>query len=90
MKSIYTKARKLTAWLPSPADRWHSHDASFDANIHLAHVVATSSNLQLSNGKIDQYTGLAFTRLVTHEYWSRLWIVQELRLSRRKEFWWEG
>ena len=32
----------------------------------------------------------ALLRLIFHNYWSRVWIVQEIRLTRDREFWWEG
>lgn len=40
--------------------------------------------------KIDDLVILAFVRLAEHEYWPRLWIVQEMQLAKEAEIWWEG
>lgn len=96
MGQIYSNTQKLIAWLPSSTDGYHSSDSEHDPSLRAAK--------SLSEADIDTVTEwtktdtpahlepvlMAFYRLMTHQYWTRVWIVQELRLSKQREFWWEG
>ena len=81
MKRIYSSAEKVIAYLDSPID-FKSNDLRYSSAIN------TNSVLDLIGA--GYHFSLPLVRLVFHQYWSRVWIVQELRLSQSKEFWWEG
>lgn len=81
MKRIYSNAEKVIAYLDSPID-FKSNDLRYSSAIN------TNSVLDLIGA--GYHFSLPLVRLVFHQYWSRVWIVQELRLSRSKEFWWEA
>lgn len=88
MRDIFLNARRLLAWLHGPFDQLCIGDANYAA----ADVVAYDNTLLVVPHELgtSEVTLLALVRLLFHEYWSRIWIVQELRLAHAREFWWEG
>ena len=90
MGKIYSGAKSLLSWLWSPFDK-----GSIDNPVFAKHhqALAAISNAPIPGLFADlQSTDVrqALLRLIFHNYWSRIWIVQEIRLSQTREFWWEG
>lgn len=87
---IYSRATMLIAWLWSPLDGVGG-DSRITAVRREAAATIADVSCDISQG-MTQSTEVsrALLRLIFHNYWSRVWIVQELRLSRDREFWWEG
>lgn len=90
MGEIYSTAARIIAFLHSLVDsRYYMFDTIAGGS-----KAVDRSTLNRSNAVEFMYSSkasaLALIRLLFHEYWSRMWIVQELRLSKNKEFWWEG
>lgn len=90
MGRIYSNAKSLISWLWSPVtafDIQHSFSGP-DPKEELFVGHGFDSNLlkDLSGDGNRQ----ALLRLIFHSYWSRLWIVQEIRLCQERMFWWEG
>ena len=87
MGQIYSETRRLIAWLPSHIDGHLSHAEHTDPNLSAIQTIARSPIVHCYAAKTNSMVRSALMRLKYHDYWSRLWIVQELRLSKRKEFW---
>jgi Heterokaryon incompatibility protein (HET) len=90
MGLIFSKTQKLIAWLHSPIDGEHRSPTTADANCVAAQAIADDACDIFEHLEEEEETAQALLRLLFHKYWSRVWIVQELRLSGVKEFWWEG
>jgi Heterokaryon incompatibility protein (HET) len=90
MGLIFSKAQKLIAWLDSPINVRDSSPTSADPNCTAALAIADDACDIFECLEKEEEIFQALLRLFFHKYWSRVWIVQEIRLSRDKEFWWEG
>ena len=90
MGQIFANAREVTAWLQPPAGLVLS--ASF-SDINLLGSAALAKRVSQQDSDFFRQGGPvrgALTRLVEHPFWTRLWIVQELLLSRSATICWEG
>jgi Heterokaryon incompatibility protein (HET) len=90
MGLIFSKAQKLIAWLDSPINVRDSSPTSADPNCTAALAIADDACDIVERWEKEEEISQALLRLFFHKYWSRLWIVQEIRLASDKEFWWEG
>jgi hypothetical protein len=90
MGQVYSNVDRLIAWLPSPVDGIHLQGGCMDENICFASRVASGGHTLYGLLRSSEEMIAVLTRLFFHDFWSRIWIVQELALSKGKEFWWEG
>lgn len=86
MGETFFKAEKVVAWLCSPVSSSfaHSKDVNADACWLLNQAVRGLGDSAVGRQYLDVPANV-LVRLLTHEYWSRLWTIQELRLARQVE-----
>lgn len=84
MGDIFTNARRIIGWLHGHMKTEHE-----PAGIELAKAMTMDFAVNLDEMALKMQ--LTLIRLISHEYWSRLWIVQELELhSEAVSIWWHG
>lgn len=93
MHQIFSRATKVISWLhgdPCGSLRYSASDKR-DPNVSgpqlLSKVITEQSALRADSADIDTAVA-ALVRLIGHEYWSRLWIVQELQFAQEVEIHW--
>lgn len=97
MGQIFSRASKVIGWLHGSIITASDHPAGGqpDPNVLGPMLLATLIQdgplipLERCDNSRDIIPA-TLMRLMEHEYWSRLWIVQELALTRRVIFLWEG
>jgi len=90
MGQIYSRAAMVIAWLWGPLDHVDGDSRLTAARREAAATIADVSCDILQGISRNTELSLALMRLIFHSYWSRVWIVQEIRLARDREFRWEG
>ena len=87
MGEIYRKASKLVVWLHDDAKRYRdTNDPKLLARILRIGWLSVSKRVN-AKGK-EKILAKQLTRLLDHEYWGRLWTVQELEYANRIEIKW--
>ncbi|KAJ9617179.1 hypothetical protein H2200_000900 [Cladophialophora chaetospira] len=95
MGFVFSGAQQVIGWLATSNTPTLATPGSVqsDPNILgariLADVIATDQAAYPAWSTEDAVLG-ALTRLVQHEFWERLWIVQELNLAREALLYWQG
>ncbi|KAK5309081.1 hypothetical protein LTR70_010619, partial [Exophiala xenobiotica] len=97
MGQVFSRASKVIGWLHGSFITAPNYSAGGQADPNvlgpmlLATLIEDDPLMPLE--RCDNSRGImsaTLMRLMEHEYWSRLWIVQELALARRVVFLWEG
>ena len=83
MGVIFEEATDVVSWLHGPALH-HGPDPNGPQSL----IAALHDEVELVHGH-DTVIG-NLIRLSEHEYWSRLWIVQEMYLAKRLYIYWQG
>lgn len=92
MGRIFSQATKVIGWLCGTNDSMSAIDrVHFDAMISRQSLATTEEDGAGTRilARADVMAS-ALMRLIEHEYWSRLWVVQELSLARKFEIHWES
>lgn len=89
MGRLYTKAALVRSWLNGQRSVFTAAERCVSGTSLLAAAIREPASLDLNICNLPEVL-LAMARLVTNEYWSRAWIVQELLLAKEVLLAWEG
>lgn len=87
MGNVFTNASKVIAWLQDPCSAIAAQDSN-QLGVQAVTEAINYGTLELSELEVPFFIA-ALLRLMTHEYWTRAWIVQELVLNDKVEVLWE-
>lgn len=89
---IFAEATAVICWLHG-SNEYISSPGRIDPNTLGPQFLSRAVREQHQSSFVLADTDLLVSTLVRfmeHDYWSRLWVVQELRFARRAEFYWNG
>jgi hypothetical protein len=92
MREIYSTASRVIVWLGSPPDARHAQSFFRRLRTQNSRNKGTSDKTLLLPTLLndDNAEWLAFRKVLSHPYWTRVWVVQEIVVARKAHVYYGG